>query len=353
MRLTVQDGLWATGGPLAGPPAVAVLEVAGAILAWTVDDPAAPVQLTFTDIAAADWLWRVTGAAGHVALLDAVRGAPADPQSVLEVPGVTLDPQALAPLRRLALGHWLRRWWPASARDSIVELDAAVLDAELALLTAAVEDFFVEDTLDSDVEALLAPHLSALAGRQRSDDPRIAELVSACADLAAWPDHDPIEAPTDRRRDDYALAAGAGEFATAGMIAGGAASVSWSAVPPAVFDAAEDTVTWSVRAADTGAVVVDVRAAVTAPADGIAVRLRSGELAADGVLSGGGTARLVLPISETAAWNHDWSTAAVTLGAGDGEDRAARERLRVFARRRLSGPDDAFLAEVLAAESDY
>ena len=352
MRLTAQDGLWATGGPPAGPPAVAVLEVAGAILAWTVDDPAAPVQLTFTDIAAADWLWRVTGEAGHVALLDAVRGAPADPQSVIEVPGVTLDPQALAPLRRLALGHWLRRWWPASARDSIADLDAAVLDAEIALLTAAVEDFFVADTLDSDVETLLTPHLSALAGRQRSGDPRIAELVSACADLADWPDHDRIEAST-ARRDDYALAAGAGGFPTEGVIAGGAASVSWSAVPPAVFDAAEDTVDWSVRAADTGEVVVDVRAAVTAPADGVAVRLRSGELAADGVLSGDGTARLVLPISESAAWNHDWSTAAVTLGAGNGEDRAARERLRVFARRRLAGRVDAFLAEVLAAESDY
>ena len=66
MRVTAHDGLWRLGPAVPAPPAVAVLEISGAVLAWTVDDPAAPVQITFTDIAAADWLWRVVGVAGHL-----------------------------------------------------------------------------------------------------------------------------------------------------------------------------------------------------------------------------------------------------------------------------------------------
>ncbi|MGW0163148.1 hypothetical protein ACWDUN_27900 [Mycobacterium sp. NPDC003323] len=355
MRLVAQDGLWATGSPVADPPAAAVLEVAGAVLAWPVDDPAAPVQLTFTDLAVADWVWRVTGEAGHVALVEALRERPAEPGATVDLPGVTVDTAALAPLRRLALGHWLRRWWPASVRDAIAELDAAVLDAEIALQTAAAQDFFAEDTLDSDIDGLLRPHRDTLAQHLGTGDPRVTELVRSCAELADWLELPELaeSAPADRRRDDYALAAGPVDVSAAGVIAGGAASVSWSAVPPAVFDAAEDTVDWSVRADAAGSVVVVVRAAVTASAAGIAVRLRSGDIAADGVLAENGTATLSLPISESTAWNHDWRTASVAVGAGSGEDRAARELIRSFARRRLQGADDAFLAEVLAAESDY
>ena len=74
---------------------------------------------------------------------------------IVDVAGVEPLPDALGPLRRLAVGHWLRRWWPASSRDGIVALDSAVLDGEIALLTAAAQDYFDDETLDSDVAELL------------------------------------------------------------------------------------------------------------------------------------------------------------------------------------------------------
>jgi hypothetical protein len=52
--------------------------------------------------------------------------------------------------------------------------------------------------------------------------------------------------------------------------------------------------------------------------------------------------------------DHDWRSAAVTVGADVQESPQTRERIRDFARARLRGPaGDVFLAEVLAAESDY
>lgn len=354
MKLVAEAGLWSTGAPVAVPPAVAVLEVAGAVLAWTVDDPAAPVALTFTDVAAADWLWRVTGERGHVAVIEALRGRAAEPRAGIDIADLQLSGEGLAPLRRLAVGHWLRRWWPASVRDGIADLDIAVLDAELAVLTNAAQAFFAEDTLDSDIDGLLRPHRDALPALLRDADPRVAVLVETCLQLADWPE--PAEAAglsVGRRRDDYALAAGA-PISRADAIGAGTASVSWSAVPSGIFDAAEDTVDWSVRGDGSGGVQAAVRVVVSASAAGVPVRLRSAEVVADGVLDERGTATLAVPMSETAAWNRDWSTAELTVGAaGVGEDRATRERLRGYARARLAGTDDAFLAEVLAAESDY
>ncbi|ETB36163.1 hypothetical protein N602_24895, partial [Mycobacterium avium subsp. hominissuis 10-5606] len=227
MRLVADSGLWTTGRAdvTEEPPLVALLEVSGAVLSWTLDDPDdAPPRLTFTDVSRADWLWRVLGEAGHVALVSAVRDA-AVPAGGIELAGVDVAPSALAPLRRLATGHWLRRWWPASRQDGIAGLDRALLDAELALLTAGAQHFFPDDTLDSDVAGLLAPHATALLGHLVSPDPRVADLVRASAGLAdgigvdagRWPellaaldDSSLVVAPPSDRRDDYALAAGAG-----------------------------------------------------------------------------------------------------------------------------------------------
>jgi hypothetical protein len=357
MKLVAESGLWTTGARVAAPPAVAVLEVAGAVLAWTVDDPAATAQLTFTDVAAADWLWRVAGEHGHVAVIEALRGRAADPHASVDIADLELSPQILAPLRRLALGHWLRRWWPASVRDSIADLDIAVLDAELAVLTAAAQEYFGEDTLDSDIEALLRPHRAALSAHLRDGDPRVAALIEPCLELADWAElAAPEEVSGARRRDDYALAAGGPATSPADTIAAGTASISWSAVPPGVFDAAEDTVEWSVRGDGARGAVADLRAVVSASAAGVPVRLRSGDVIATGVLDERGSATLTLPISESAAWNRDWTSTSVTVGqvGSAGEDRAPRDRLRAFARSRLAVPAaDAFLAEILAAESDY
>ncbi|HVQ50378.1 MAG TPA: hypothetical protein VMS92_10070, partial [Mycobacterium sp.] len=88
MRLVADSGLWSTGQPLAHPPLTAVLEVGGAVLSWTVDDPSAAVQITFTDPVRADWLWRVLGEQGHSALVAALDGR--TPEAAVELTGVNV-----------------------------------------------------------------------------------------------------------------------------------------------------------------------------------------------------------------------------------------------------------------------
>jgi hypothetical protein len=367
MRFEADSGLWSAGPTVAAVPAVAVLELSGAVLAWTVDEPAGAARFTFTDLPAAQWLWRVVGEAGHVAVLGALGEGVADDGRVVEVAAAEPSPDVLAPLRRLAVGHWLRRWWPASSRDGIVALDHAVLDGEIALLTAAAQDFFTEDTFDSDVAELLRWHEASLVVGAHGDDPRVVELVDSCRELAdelgdEWSNL-VVPVAQSPRRDDYALAAGTEPVQSgAWTIARGVDSVNWTAVPPGLFDAADGTVDWAIEIAGPVAVAA-VRVATTAPAAGVSVRLRSGALSGVGVLDADGRATLPLvgaeqhPVTETQAWDHDWPTTAVTVGSDvDDSDGAAhiRERVRAFARARLAQPGpDAFLAEILAAESDY
>ena len=388
MRLVADAGLWRIGSrdtPLVAPPMLtAVLEVSGAVLSWTVDDPPgdAAAQITFTDLARADWLWRILGESGHVALTSALGSvAPAaDPPAGIEVIDVDIVPGSLDPLRRLAVGHWLRRWWPASRRDGIAALNRALLDVEVALLTDDAQGFFSDDTLDSDVAGLLAPHAAALTTHVRSDDARIVALVRAGAGLAdevglegvGWPelqavldDSIVITTTASGRRDDYALAAGSDAVPwRETSIAQGAASIDWGAVPPGIFDAAESTVEWRVEVTGAAASAV-VRTAVIGPdpATGIAVRLRSQAVSGTGALAADGRATLPLvdtqqrPLTERVAWNHDWLTTAVTIGAeiaNPTESRDVRDRVRRLARLRMDQPgEDAFLAEVLASESAY
>lgn len=364
MRFVEESGLWTTGSLPAAAPLTAVLEISGAVLSWTVDDPAAGVHIAFTDLSRADWLWRVVGESGHSAIVSAL--GTAEERGPLDVEGVTVDEVALEPLRRLAFGHWLRRWWPASSRDGIVELDAPVLDGELALLTASAETFFSDDTLDSDVAELLRPHTVTLEALAGLGDPRIASLAGACADLAedvgvGVGSGAPMPAGQSASRDDYALVAGAGGHHAAEAIATGVASLHWAAVPPGVFDAAENTVAWRIEADGASATaVVRTELAGSGPATGIAVRLRSGEIGGAGALDSSGIATIALldaerePVTETAAWNRDWRETTVTVGADVGEEPQVRDRVRAVARTRLRALGaDAFLAEVLAAESDY
>jgi hypothetical protein len=366
MRLVAESGLWSTG-PLAEPtPLVAVLEVSGAVLSWTVDDPSDPAQITFTDLPRADWLWRILGESGHTSVAAALdQRSPGLAQSV-ELSGVDVLEGSLDPLRRLALGHWLRRWWPASHRDGIAALDSALLDAEIALVTAAAQDFFTDDTFDADVAGLIRPHTIALGSLAREGDPRVAELVRACADLAddigvALDADLGVEPSRAGRRHDYALAAGPDFGQRSAAIAGGVGSINWGAVPPGIFDAAENTIEWRIEA--NGPVansVVRVELSGTDSPTGIAVRLRSGTIVGAGVLGADGSATFPLvdaqqrPMTESAAWDHDWRTTTATIGADVQESSQTRERIRDFARARLNQPaSDAFLAEILAAEADY
>jgi hypothetical protein len=380
MRLVADSGLWVAGHETEAPPLAAVLEVSGAVLSWTIDGPPEASQITLTDPARADWMWRVLGEAGHVALASALQTA--DGPRTLELAGVDIVPGSVDPLRRLAVGHWLRRWWPASRQDGIAGLDRALLDVEVALLTSGAQGYFFDDTLDSDVVELLAPHAPALITHVQGGDRRILDLVRAGAGLAdevgideaGWPE---LYAALDDsstaaelaqpggRQDDYALAAGAGDQPRASVpIARGIAAITWTAVPPATFDAGENSIDWSVEVSGA-AVVAVVRAAVIGPdpATGVAVQLRSGAISGSGALDADGRATLPLidgqqrPVPESAAWDHDWSATSVTIGdplSGATETRETRERVRRWARARLDRPaDDAFLAEILAAESDY
>ena len=384
MRLAADSGLWSTGPGTTATPLTAVLEVTGAVLSWTVDDPPedASAQITFTDVSRADWLWRILGESGHVAVTSALASAAdgtADGLQSIELTGVGVVPGSVHPLRRLAIGHWLRRWWPASRQDGIAGLDRALLDVEVALLTVGAQGFFTDDTLDSDVAELLAPHATALIAQVRSADQRIVDLVRAGVELAdeagiddiGWPElHAALDDSSailtvsgpSGRRDDYALAAGSDGGPRRGpSIARGVASINWSAVPPGIFDAAENTVEWSVELAGTTATAV-VRAAVIGPdpATGVAVQLRAGAIGSTGTLDADGRATLRLVdtqrrrLTEQAVWDHDWPTASVIIGADVTEPRETRERVRRLARLRMDRPgDDAFLAEILASESSY
>ena len=381
MRLIADSGLWIAGQETEAPPLAAVLEVSGAVLSWTIDGPPEASQITLTDPSRADWTWRVLGEAGHVRLTSSLetlgaRETTQEPHTI-ELTGVDIVPGSVAPLRRIAVGHWLRRWWPASRRDGIAGLDRALLDVEVALLTVGAQSFFTDDTLDSDVAELLQPHAPALIVHVRDDDARIRDLVRAGAELAGEVGVDGtgwaellaalddssvvLDIPTGRR-DDYALAAGADAGPRgAAPIARGVASINWRGVPPRIFDAAEDTVDWSVEATGT-AVVAVVRAAVIGPdpATGVTVLVRSGAVGGGGALDADGHATVPLvdaqqrPLTESAAWDHDWTNTSVVIGADLSESRETRERVRRWARARLDRPaNDAFLAELLAGESSY
>ncbi|MBJ7338995.1 hypothetical protein [Mycolicibacterium sp.] len=364
MRLVSDSGLRVVGPAVSAPPAVAVLDVSGAVLEWTVDDPdgVAATRMTITNLDAAEWLWRVVGPAAHALIASDL--TPID---------VELLPEAVEPLRRLAIGHWLRRWWPESRRDGIVPLDRALLDGELAVLLSAAQEFFSDDALDADVGGLLAPHRAALLASGSADDSRVSELAARCADLAdevgAWSGQSSAATGDSvrGRRDDYALAAGRDGDRAQGAIARGAGSVDWVAVPQGMFDAADRTIDWSVETADSS-VIVTVRVALTgrASARGIDVRVRSGKLSGTGALDANGAAAVTVvdgdgrEVSENQAWDHDWSATSVAIGperAVTADSSAAaelRQRVRDVARARLAQPGpDAFLAELVAAESDY
>jgi hypothetical protein len=262
-------------------------------------------------------------------------------------------------------------------REGIAGLDAALLDAEIALVTAGAEDFVGEDTLDADIGSLLAAHAGALTAHLVLGDARVMELVTSCVRLAedvgvdgpGWAElADAVQnitvpaGPASGYRDDYALAAGADAGpAPAGLIARGTSSLAWSGVPGGVFDAAEDTVSWSV-AADGDRVSAVLHVAVVGPGSpaGVPVELRCGGFTAAGELDGSGRATIELrdpanlPVAVAKAWDQDWSATGVTVGAKTDERTEARDRVRRFARQRLAGPGpDAYLAEILAAESEY
>jgi hypothetical protein len=214
------------------------------------------------------------------------------------------------------------------------------------------------------VAGLLRPHSAALTAHLQGGDLRVIELVRICAELAddvgvAFGEADRVPL----HRDDYALAAGAdmGRHGST-AIATGADSVNWGARPGSSTRrrtpsrgasrrpkaSRRPLCAWSCRApgwppgspcgCGPAPLVAMVCSTPTASR-----RSRSW--------------REKRPVTESAAWDHDWRSTVVTVGVDlkeSVESPQTRERIRDFSRARLRGPaGDAFLAEVLAAESDY
>ena len=166
MRLVTESGLWATGPAVAEAPAVAVLEVSGAVLAWTVDDPAGAeaAHVTFTNVTAAEWLWRLVGSAWT---RGTARGAGRGARHTM----ASLSTSRVSSRRQLCSIHCVG--WPSGTGcggggrrvpgTASSAWTGPLLDGELALLTVGAQDYFGDDTFDSDVADLLRPHRATLA----------------------------------------------------------------------------------------------------------------------------------------------------------------------------------------------
>ena len=194
------------------PERTALLEARGATLYWDVLSDAPPVVDVHDEALAADWLW--------------------------DLPDTAREPAYLG---------WARAWWPVSAAAGVPPLDPALLAAELAVATAAVDHLLDDEDAVERTVAAAAPAVHSLAAL--ADDPelgpRAADLSLRLADLAE--DHGitlPAPVPAPSAQAGFALAAG-GQAESDVVVLRGSAPVDWALVPQGVVDAAADA-TWSV-----------------------------------------------------------------------------------------------------------
>ncbi|MQY20495.1 hypothetical protein [Nocardia macrotermitis] len=322
-------------GPVPGEgdatPDVAVLEVRGGHLAWSVlaAQPIPAAVLEDVDLAQ-EWIWAVYGE--QVALaVDDFAGIAAE--SVV-APGL---PALWDSARKLGYAHWASRWWPASTLDGIPALDQRLVDLDIATLTVECE--------------------------------RLVDGADAVA-----PD-EPAPAVTSDRATDYALAAGPGAAEPDALVlARGTGGWDWRRCPPGLVDASERAVSWEVRrqSGNTAFEIFVISApttnsTVSHPDSTIPTHLRPRALirtttattVADLTLTGDtwtGTT------SAPPGWE---STVAVDIyvpGIGHPDPAAPdapriREQIRTLATTRLrtaaDTPDDTMLlAEIAAAASD-
>ncbi|GAB07484.1 hypothetical protein GII30_16465 [Gordonia amarae] len=329
------------------------LEAAGGTFTWALDDPpGSGPHLHLWAPGEADWLWRIIGEQAHAATLRDLTS-----RHDIDVP--VSAPAELALLYRLAWGHWLRRWWPASAADGIDPLPALVLDAEVAALTADCEMYFGDTGFDGDPNAVLGAYddadIAALALHPRPD---VRDLHARLREFDTG-EQEPVPAASGDP-GDYALAAGPGTATeSGGGIARGLASVPWESVPAHTFDAAENTIAWSVDAAPD--VVADVTVALlpgrTAAPVRVALSLHDPAFEAQATLAPDGRLPIPLPLTATEAWGADWSALVVTVGGVDARDsREQREQVRALVRERIEGGTGLtglFVAEQIVADNAY
>jgi hypothetical protein len=252
----------------------AVLDVAGAVLAWPVlGDPGPPSAEVHDPGRAQQWLWALYGERVAAAVHDRAAGEPAPVR-------VAADSTALAgSAARLGLGHWAARWWPASSTDGIPALEPDVLGLELAALTHRCQQLFDDggDQPDDCVAELVEEHQAALdplirwwRGAPRPADTArhlegVLRLIDDAADSAGLdgPALRHLRSSLDQRRppgapvapgalfarhDGYALAAGEPLDAGGRVITRGSGTNDWRRYPPGLVDASESAVSWTARA---------------------------------------------------------------------------------------------------------
>jgi hypothetical protein len=269
------DGTIRVVGPAAGPDFTrAVLDVAGAVLAWPVlGNPGPPTAEIHDAGRAQQWLWAVYGERTAAAVHACAAGGSAGAR-------VTADRTALASgAARLGFGHWAARWWPASHLDGIPALEPDVLALELAALTHECQQLFDDDGDQPDdcVAELIGDHEVAIdtlirwwhATPPSTDTARRLESVLRSVDDAAdcagldgqalrrlrssLAEPRPVgtgaePVPLFVRHRDFALAAGEPLVAGGRVIARGSGTNDWRRYPPGFVDASETAVSWTARA---------------------------------------------------------------------------------------------------------
>ncbi|GAA5153623.1 hypothetical protein GCM10025768_23560 [Microbacterium pseudoresistens] len=252
------------------PFAVALVEARGALLRWDVlSDETHPDAVVWDAAAARDVLEEFYG----VEVAEAVAGPTAATIPVTPGSGTTSSGTA----RTLAMLTWARAWWPAGA--AVPALDPAILDAEIALATAAVEHLLDDDEA---VERALADAAGAEHALRRvpalaAEAAQLSEMLAALAeDYGVDLDADTTGPVAAAPREEWALAAG-GHAPSAGIeLGGGTAAVAWRDVPAQTV-AADVDARWALR--QKGALYLHV-CVTAAPGDGdTALRARFGPAA--------------------------------------------------------------------------
>jgi hypothetical protein len=222
MRVARSAGLVVGDWPVR-PEVTAVLEGAGAVLAWDVlAGDAVPAARVDDPVRAAEWLWEIYGSAADGILGEA---------SEVDVPAGG-DWRVRDACRTVAQLDWARAWWPASATTGVPALDPVVLRAERAVAVSTVEHLL--DDQDAVTRAL------AMVTSFDTPDPELSDRIAALAE-----DYGVVLSPPVAARTAYALAAGGPGSSSGTTVLTGSSTVDWTLVPAGVVDAAAP-VEWSV-----------------------------------------------------------------------------------------------------------
>lgn len=313
------------GPSAAGPVTVVRLGLSGGTLITDVRDATAIPTVEVSDADAASWwLFSLYGREAADRILQFAQsqssGGEDDADGALSLDFDPPESTTAGHVRRLALALWLRRWWPTTSEQT-PELREWLLDAEAGALGFALEDML--DRRHDVAVRLLEPHAlriavnlfdhNARAGGSPADERIDAVLVDAA--VAALevgdPDAEGMAVLSDAERavrdsdaevhrlraalddelgfaalvelmrversrpvaDEMAFSAGGGDVLTGGRadaaqsdgVVRGRAPVDPRSVPARVFSAADDAITWTMRALE-GRVRCDVTVALASAA---------------------------------------------------------------------------------------